>query len=826
MALATHTLSELLIKNYRQTCDHAFAQFTRSNRIEPLWRALTQATDALLAQLVTGSNMTLIAVGGYGRGELFPYSDIDVMILLPPEATESDLNQATALVAALWARHALLSHAVRTPDEVIAVMQADHSVAASLLSARYVAGDAAAFAALTKRMTCEIWGQHTLHFVEQKLQERELRHKKWGDSRFLLEPNVKESKGALRDVQTLLWIAGYCYNVSYPTALLTQTEWRRVRYAYLFFATVRAHMHLKRNRAEDRLTFDLQTQIAQQLNFRGRTLQQKAERLMRRYFQYARESGTLTRIFCANLDQEKLRPPSLELFRANEEAMQLPGLLLQEGRLNFIDAQHLTANPSLAVAIFKTASDCNVALHPEAYRVLARTMPAITRQLVFEGKAYRELLQLMLDSKSPEAWLRRMNEAGVLGALIPEFERIAGMMQYDGYHTYTVDEHSLVAIGNLAALEQGQWQEQFPLASRLVHLTYDRAVLYIALLCHDLAKGSGGAHAEKGEALVARIAQRVGFSQSQIEMAAWLVKHQELFTATAFKRDLDDPQTLKSFVALVQSPLRLRLLLLLTVCDIKAVGPAIWNGWKGALLRMLYANALALMESGDTAEVNASSDATGHVHRQWQTDPASTPFVVTHDRFRAISELTCATANRPTALREFAGVLAYLGASIVTARMQQEDSTLLLTFGIQDYAGNSFADEEIRLERLPHLLRQAVAGKIDFAQELAQRRMMTRGRKMTITPNVAIDSAMSDSATVIEVSAQDRIGLLYNLLRAFDHCEVRLVSAQLATYGAKAVDVFYVTDFAGQKVTGASKLAAIERALLVVCTKPDQTTTP
>ena len=813
------------LSHYTQAREKACAEFTENSRIEPLWRALTDAADELLQEaLPMQSEYTLVAVGGYGRGELFPYSDIDLLVLVPDGASEEMRQQTVSLLHQLWERHGGISHAVRSIGETVEAARNDHTIAAALLDARYVAGNRAAFRALTKHLRDEIWGQDAALFTIAKLAEHDARHAKWGESRFRLEPNVKEGKGGLRDLQTLYWIALYCYGALKKCPLLTVAEWREYHQAYKFFAVVRAHMHLLRGRADERLTFDLHTQIAARLHFRGPAVQQKAERMMRRYFQFARTTGALTRIFCAGLEQQQLRPSPLML---NHPVLERPlpeGFAIRGGRLDFATDTVLSEQPAATVALFAVASDYGLTIHPDAYLAIDRAMPVISRRLMFEGTANEHLLQLMLRSKTPEIHLKRMNEAGILGALIPEFERVTGMMQYDGYHTYTVDEHSITAVGNLAAIEQGGWREELPLATQIAREISDRAALYVAMLCHDLAKGTGGAHAEKGEAMVTRIAMRFGLSASQVALAAWLVKHQELLTETAFKRDLDDAHTLTDFVALVQSPERLRLLLLLTVSDVKAVGPSIWNGWKGALMRSLYARAMALM--GVTPEatlvpvllLDRLGHAARHVYGKWQETPLMPAVVVTHDRFQAISEITCCTAATDDCFRMLAGVLAYLGASIVSARIALlEGDAALMTVGIQDIAGNSFADEDERLAGLEALLARAAKGAIDFVRELPKRRKLSRGREVAIMPAVFVDNGLSAEATVIEVNARDRIGLFYDILGALDHCRLQLVSAQLATYGTKAVDVFYVKNAYGHKILHPAKLAEIERHLLAVC---------
>lgn len=862
----SRTLSPALVHNeaafaeYQAARAAALTQFVASSRIQPLWRALTRATDMLLLQVAAGAQVTLIAVGGYGRGELFPFSDVDVLVLVTEDVTDAADAAVANVLQQLWDMNIPVSHATRTLDETIAVAQTDATITAALMDARYISGHRASFLALKKRLRAEVFGQTPREFVADKLNERDRRHSKWGDSRFMLEPNIKEGKGCLRDLHTLNWLARYCYRVGtvgdlVREALLSEAEWKHYREAYLFFSTVRAHMHIARNRADERLTFDLQTSIAAALNFPGKTAQEKAEKFMLRYFQYAREVGTLTRIFCAVLEDENLRIPVAPFSQETLAKNLGDAFRLEGGRLQFAEHVLLEEQPTLAVELFYVAHQHGLDIHPRAQLAIARALPKMARQLPFEGKANQLFLEMLLASKSPEATLQRMNEMGVLGALIPEFGRITGMMQYDGYHTYTVDEHTLVAVGNLSTIESGAWQRDMPLATMLAEEVGDRAPLFLAMLCHDLAKGSGGGHAEKGEAIVARIAMRLGLTAAQGELAGWLVKSHLMLSETAFKRDLDDPKTIADFVAEVQSPERLRLLLLLTVADIKAVGPTIWNRWKGGLMRDLYHRAVVHMGVGisDVAPERTVRDmllapmpptqkniaqkfmdeqlpsswwvrpreeqlACINAYALWQENPGEVALVVTHDSFRGVSEITCCIEYTPTLFRNLAGVMAWIGASIVSARsMVLPSGVMIANIGIQDVEGNSFENEPKRLKPLSDLIKKAKAGQLDFAAELPKRRMLSQGREVAVEPLVFIDNQVSATASVVEVNARDRLGLLYDILGALARCQLQVVTAHIATYGKKAVDVFYVKDAFGIKVIHWSKLEQVQQALLAVC---------
>ncbi|MFZ4541459.1 MAG: [protein-PII] uridylyltransferase [Rickettsiales bacterium] len=844
------------LAQYREQRDAALTQFAGSSRIQLLWRNLTKATDALLAQVAAGAEVTLVAVGGYGRSELFPFSDVDVLVLVPKASASVDSAVAMVLQQ-LWDMQIPVSHATRTLEESIEAARQDSSITAALMDARYISGNRAAYQQLKKRLRADVFGQNPREFVAAKLSERDHRHGKWGDSRFMLEPNIKEGKGGLRDLHTLTWLARYCYQVSKASELvreelLSEQEWKHYREAYLFFSCVRAHMHLARGRADERLTFDLQAGIATALNFPGKTAQERAEKFMLRYFQYAREVGTLTRIFCAVLEDENLRMPFAPFAQSQPLG---DAFTLEGGRLQFAAQVLLTAQPVLMVELFHIAQQFGLDIHPRAQLSIARALPLVSRQLPFEGRANQLFLKILLSDKAPEITLRRMNEMGVLGALVPEFGRITGMMQYDGYHTYTVDEHTLVAVGNLTTIESGEWQKDMPLATMLAEEVGDRAPLYLAMLCHDLAKGSGGGHAEKGEAIVARIATRLGLSATQSELAGWLVKQHLMLSETAFKRDLDDAKTIADFVSVVQSPERLRLLLLVTVADIKAVGPSIWNRWKGRLMRDLYHRAMVLMGVGfddvapqatiqqvllkevlpdirDAAQQFMDGQLPSSwwyrpreeqiacitAYARWQKMPEAPALVITHDAYRAVSEITCCITHAPGLFRDLAGVMAWIGASIVSARsMVLPSGVMIANLGVQTVEETSFANEPKRLEPVAELIAKAVAGTLDFASELPKRRVLSRGREVSVAPSVFIDNQVSATASVVEVNARDRLGLLYDILGAFAQCNVQVMTAHIATYGKKAVDVFYVKDAYGIKIIHWRKLAELQKALQTAC---------
>ena len=808
------------IATYLAARDAACQHFLRGGLIRTLWRALTRGMDTLIQALYARSGargMAIIAIGGYGRGELLPFSDIDLLVLV----AEKPRDPAALIpwLYPLWNLKLHVAQSVYTVEEALEEAVNDHTVATSFLHLRLVAGDKALLTRLKRRLG-KIIGSEPLQFVEAKLAERDQRHAKYGDSRFLLEPQVKEGKGGLRDLQTLLWLVEYCYGKgtmrqAVSRGLLTLHEWRQFQRAYLFFSTVRAHLHLVRGRAEERLTFDMQTILAPLLTFRGATAQQKAERFMFRYFQFTREVGALTAALCALLEEEKKRKPLLGIAAQLKHGKMVEGFRLEGGRLEFPRSDALKRRPALAIELFAVAQKQGLSIHPKAVMLLHRELPMLQRTLPADAAANAAFLALLLSSKTPEEYLRKMNEAGVLAALIPEFSGIIGQMQYDGYHTYTVDEHTLVAIGNLAAIEAGECAQELPLSTRVAAEITQRRALYVGMLCHDIAKGQGGGHASKGEHLVLGIARRLGLSEDEAALAAWLVGHHLLLSEVAFKRDLDNPETIARLIGEVQSPERLKLLLLVTVADIRAVGPTIYNGWKGELLRRLYERSMAAMGVA-MKSATSSTDLPEYAAllERYAAAPHQPVVMIATDPFRAITRIAAAMPYARDGLRKLVGVVAMMGASIVSARvMTRRDGVLIAELGIQDVKRQAFAETE-RLSKLPEWLQQAWEDGLDFAREIPRRRVLETGRQVAIQPAVYLDDQVSSEATVIEVNARDRLGLLYDILGALEASRLQITSAHIATYGQKAVDVFYVKDAYGLKLEHEAKRAAVVEALM------------
>ena len=537
--------------------------------------------------------LSVIAVGGYGRGEMAPHSDVDLLFLYPYKQTPWGEQVVEYLLYMLWDLGLKVGNATRSVDECIRLARSDLTIRTGLLEARFLCGDAALYRELRRRFRKEIVADTGPDFVEAKLLERDQRHKRFGDSRYVVEPNIKEGKGGLRDLHTLFWIGKYAFQVPKVANLadngvLTSVELRHFTKAEEYLWTVRCHLHYFAGRSEERLTFDAQPEIGLRMRYTDRLGSRGVERFMKHYYLVAKEVGDLTRIFCAALEEQFKRKSRFRLSRMGQRHERVEGFVIEGARIDVAEDSIFQQDPVSLIRLFHLADQLEVDIHPRVLRLVTRSLRLVDGELRANPEANRLFLEILTSRKDPETALRRMNEAGVFGRFVPDFGRVVAQMQHDMYHVYTVDEHTIRAIGMLAKIERGAFEEDLPLSNEIIHKVQSRAVLFLAVLLHDIAKGRGGEHSEIGADLAFELGPRLGLSEEETETVAWLVRYHLAMSSTAFKRDIQDPKTVSDFAALVQSPERLKLLLVLTVADIRAVGPTVWNGWKGQLLRELY----------------------------------------------------------------------------------------------------------------------------------------------------------------------------------------------------------------------------------------------
>jgi [protein-PII] uridylyltransferase len=838
-------------------------------------RALSEIQDRLIQVLydfaskhfyyaqnpTAAEHLAVVATGGYGRGELAPSSDIDLLFVHPLKRNAWCESIVEFILHMLWDLGLKVGHAVRSLGECSRLAKADITIRTALLEARYIVGDRALFDELRRRFWSEAEATGT-DFVAAKLAERDARHTRQGASRYLVEPNVKEGKGGLRDLQTLYWIGKYLYRTEDTAALagagvFTQGEFETFQKAEAFLWDVRVRLHYLTGRAEERLSFDAQTALAGQMGFTGTSPRRAVEAFMKAYFLVAKDVGDLTRIFCAALEEQNRKPKPV-LSRL------LPGFLkprigdedfyVENGRLNAQPGAFERDAVGL-IRIFHIADEKNVDVHPNALRTITRSLDLIDDRLRADAQANRLFLSILASRRDPERALRRMNEAGVFGRFIPEFGRVVGMMQFNMYHHYTVDEHLIRAVGNVAAIERGELRAEHPLSSDVIKRIKSREVLYCAILLHDIAKGMTGDHSDEGAGIAHTLCPRLGLSPEDTAAVAWLVKNHLVMSDTAQKRDIADPKTVRDFVAAVQSPEMLRLLLVLTVADIRAVGPGVWNGWKGQLLRELFYEAEAVMTGGDAAPARAARieeakaalcariaglpeaarerALSRHYDSYWLAFDAAaherharlmaradaggdlTALAAQSNDFRAVTEVVIYTPDHPGLFSRLAGAISASGGSIVDAKVfTTSDGFALDVFSVQDAEGGPFGDGP-RVERLRQAVVRTLTGGAAAARGPFPRRPgAQRASAFRVRSRARFDNDASTTATVLELEALDRPGLLYDVTRALFESGLSISSAIVSTYGERAMDVFYVRDGYGHKIVHPVRLKAIEERLL------------
>jgi [protein-PII] uridylyltransferase len=840
--------------------------------MDQLIRALHDFTTSHvypLANPTSGEHLAIVAVGGYGRGELAPHSDIDLLFLLPYKMTPHAEQVIEYMLYTLWDIGLKVGQAARSIEECLRQARADMTIRTAMLESRYIWGEQRVFDDLKRRFEGEIVKDSAGAFVEAKLAERHARHQRLGDSRYHVEPNVKEGKGGLRDLHGLFWIAKYVYRIDdvgklVELGVLSDKESVRFARAQNFLWTVRCHLHYLTGRAEERLTFDVQTEIGRRMGYTDHAGTRGVERFMKHYFLVAKDVGDLTRIFCAVLEAEQERKPRFGWQSFSFRRKTVAGFAVDAGRLTVAKDSAFKDDPVNLIRLFHAAQLHELDIHPKALRLITQNLRLINPSLRENPEANRLFLEILTSRKDPEIALRRMNEAGVFGRFVPDFGRVVAQMQYDMYHVHTVDEHTLFAIGILSRIEKGELKDDHPLSTAVVGTVVSRRALYLAVLLHDIAKGRGGDHSVIGEEVALKLCPRLGLTSEETEQVAWLVRWHLLMSNTAFKRDIDDAKTIQDFVDQVQSPERLKLLLVLTVADIRAVGPKTWNGWKAALLRELYSRAVDVMSGGLVAEardrrIAAAQDAARqllpefsaedfanfvargypfywlsfdaatharHARLMREAERRSAPLTVDKrvDSARAVTEVTLYTGDHPGLFSRIAGALALSGANIVDARiMTMANGMALDTFYVQDSSGGAF-DRPDKLARLAVHFENVLSGRLKPHIELSRPApFASRTDIFTVTPRVLIDNKASAAHTVIEVNGRDRPGLLFEVTRGLTGINLQISSAKISTYGEKVVDVFYVKNIFGLKIEHEGKLKEIRETLLAVLAEREET---
>jgi [protein-PII] uridylyltransferase len=837
-------------------------------------RAAARATAFLCDQLVrlvhdfvTGdspSGLALVGLGGTGRGEMAPFSDLDLMVLTAKAPSAEQERAAEAMFHLLWDLKLKVGHSVRSAAQLIALAKTDMTVRTAFLEARWLWGEDDVFDLALRRFRKEIVAGTAGEYVAAKLAERDARHIRMGDSRYVVEPNFNDGKGGLRDLHTLYWIGKYVHGVERPAdlvgaGLFTAAEFRRFDRAERFFWSVRCHLHLLAGRPEERLSFEYQPRIAQIMNYADRPGKSAVERFMQFYFINAKTVGDLTGLFLAQLDEQLGKKGfRFALPTIRRRPSRLGGFVLDRGRISIPSDDFLRKEPVRLLELFALAARERLEIHPAAMRAATRDAALIDRNVRHDPRANALFMEVLTCVQSPELVLRWMNEAGVFGRFVPDFGRVVAQMQFDMYHHYTVDEHSIRAIGLLAQIERGELKDDHPLSTAIIKQIASRRLLYVAVLLHDIAKGRGGDHSEIGAQIALKLAPRFGLDPAETETVSWLVRYHLLLSSTAFKRDLADPKTIEDFVRQVQSPERLRLLLILTVVDIRAVGPGVWSEWKRTLLRTLFEAAEERLRLGHKQHgrpeivrdrQNELARALGwkasalkaHGRRlpdsYWLAEPLAwqvanarqvaeaeariggpVPSVTVEDDSESgATRVSVFTPDREGLFYRICAGIAGAGANIIDARIHTtRDGMALDNLLVLDGRGAAYADRRQR-SRLVRAVERALIENDPPALPSAE--PPRRASAFEVAPSVAIADRASSRTTVVEVNARDRPALLAALTAAILRCGYDIHSAHIATYGERAVDVFYLTAAGGAKLSP-GQADALRKQLLEAAREP------
>ena len=861
-------------------------------------RALSAMTDEIVRALhdlalrtvpgAAGAPLAVAAVGGYGRGHMAPHSDVDLLFVVTDDAREDAEALAEWMLYALWDLKLKVGHATRTPAECVELAREDQTIRTALMEARHLAGDPALTAGVVDGTFDDLRNGRAAEFAREKLAEREARLSRVGNTRYRVQPDVKEGKGGQRDLQALYWIAKAVHGVRAAADLLdrgvfTADEFAEFRAAEDFQWAVRCHMHFERGRAVERLSFDLQPAIAARMGFapdEGAAAGEAAgmgtapvERFMREWFRHSRNVGDLTRILCAQLEERHVKPAGRGLMGAAADgvvagvvgaarALRLvaeplpdqPHFTLRAGRLALDDGATFAHDPVDLIRLFHIADTRGLDIHPDALAAASRSADLIDDAVRGNEEANRLFVDIVAGGRDAESTLRRMNEAGVLGAFIPAFGRIALLMQFSMYHHFTVDEHLIQTVGVLHDIANGDPQGLHPLAVKLLPAIEDRRALAIACLIHDIAKGRPEDHSIAGANEARALCPRLGLSPRETELVAWLVAEHLTMSNVAQTRDISDARTIHDFAAVVRTRERLDLLLVLTVCDIRAVGPGVWNGWKGQLLRTLHRETAAALDAeappAATREREAREAlARGLVDAGWTPAEAARhaalharPYLLAtsledqlrqaaHVReaeasgqtfrmgartlpFEGVTELTVLTADHPRLFAILTGACAAAGGNIAGARIDtMGDGRALDVFRLtRDFADD--ADEMRRARRIERNIVAMLTGERRMEAMVRERRARPGVDAFEVATRVSVTNALSDRHTVIETEGLDRPGLLSEIAGALGALSLDLRSAQTTTFGEKAVSTFYVTDLMGGQIASADRLGHVEASVL------------
>ncbi len=790
-------------------------------------------------QFGLNQSVSLVAVGGYGRGELFPYSDVDLLILLPNNADQSINERVTSTIGLFWDIGLAVGHSVRNLDECLAEAQKDVTVQTNLLESRLIAGDSSLFSTFQTQM---VEAMDSSAFFKAKLHEQEQRYARFDDTAYNLEPNIKESPGGLRDLQIILWIArslklGDDWRSLVTHGLISQSELRQIRKHEQHLQMLRIRLHYMAKRREDRLIFDVQNELADALGFSNTKRYRASEQLMRDYYKSAKAVGLFNEILLKLL-RELALPEHISIKPINARFESYNGLL--SAKSNTL----IQRDPSCILEIFSLIQQ-----HPELTGISATLLRTLQRVKNLVNKDFRQdpknkalFIKILKQPAGVTDALKSMNRYGILGRYIPSFGRVVGQMQHDLFHVYTVDEHILHVLNNLHRFSISAYSHEFPLCSQLFSNFESPYLLYMGALFHDIAKGRGGDHSKLGTFDAKRFCKQHGLAKEDTQLVAWMVESHLSMSSTAQKHDLSDPQVIEKFSKLVADERHLVALYLLTVADIRGTSPKVWNAWKAKLLETLYLSTQRLLSGNARDTINevlerkkdakATLSHYSIMERSYQAlwDQLGEQYFIRHSGQEIAwhSRLLLAHVNTQDAIvrarlspsgdgiqvmiytpdrddlfASICSVFERIGYTVVEAKIHTTKNAYALdSFLVLDQNDRSISYRDL-LSYIEYELTSSLRQSTTLVMP-AKGRLSRQVKHMPIKSNVTIEEVLETNNHKIEIVAGDRPGLLSTIAHTFLKHDVKIQTAKINTLGKRAEDVFLISGKRGTQLSEAT----------------------
>jgi [protein-PII] uridylyltransferase len=835
-------------------------------------QSYTAAMDRLICALFDAANAeyverysrldqrcSVVAQGGYGRGELNPCSDIDLLFLYPNKREPYIEHVAERMLYALWDTNLTVGHAMRNVRECVRMAARDFKIKTSLLDGRHLCGDEALYAEFATAMERDVLKRSAARFFKEKLAENEERHERYGDSVYILEPQLKEGEGGLRDLHTAMWMAKVKFKTNsiaqlVQKGIITERELVELEAAHDFLFRVRNALHFLSGQHQDQLTFEYQERIAADLGFAGTATVKGVEQFMRTYYLHAATINRFAEQIIERCLERELPYRLIGRFTSREIR---PGVVISEGVLSINGVELLRNEARNMIAIFGAAQRHDVIISTSTKRLIRANLDLIDNQRRRDPGLVAAFFEVLGGKYRVYETLLDMHRVGVLGAFLPEFGALLCMVLHDLYHIYTVDEHSLRGIFELERLRAGAYKDRVPLLTQVVREIDRIEILFLALLLHDIGKGHGGGHSEHGARMTADIATRLQLNTDDAEQLQFLVAHHLTMSHLAQRRDIHDEHLIIDFAKRVETLDNLKKLYLLTFADMRAVGPKIWNKWHDMLLGELYMRTLEVFEREEfieedyahrvqrvkdrvAAAADGSSDQSAlcgflaempdryflgtaeesiahHIHLVNRLNGAPYLSEVKHYPEREFSEFTVATRDRSGLFSMLTGVLLAHGMNILAASINTSAAGVALDIFRVSHADQAeSAQRPERWERVQASLGKVLSGEVDVEHLVAAARrpsILAKRFLPRVSTNIEVDNEVSDHFTVLDVYTQDRVGVLFAITNTLFHLGLSIHLAKITTNVDQVLDVFYVTDAAGKKIHDGARLERIKAEL-------------